>query len=177
MNGPRTLREYYQFRDHLYTLDGVIMYKERVVIPPTLRDDCIQALHSAHQGASMMTARAESSVFWPGNTKAITNTTAGCSYCNRMAPSQSSAPPMPRLEPAYPFQCMCVDYFQYKGSNYLVVVDRYSIWPIVESASNGAAGLISCLRRIFATYGIADEITSDGGPEFTAATTGDFLRQ
>ena len=84
---------------------------------------------------------------------------------------------MPRLEPAYPFQCICVDYFQYKGSTYLVVVDRYSNWPIVESTDNGAAGLITCLRRIFATYGIADEITSDGGPEFTASATRDFLRQ
>ncbi len=42
---------------------------------------------------------------------------------------------------------------------------------------NGAAGLITCLRRIFATYSIADEIRSDGGPEFTASATRDFLRQ
>ena len=94
-----------------------------------------------------------------------------------MAPSQPSAPPMPRLEPAYPFQCICADYFQYKGTNYLVVVDRYSNWPVVERATDGAAGLITCLRRIFATYGIADEITSDGGPEFTATTTRNFLQQ
>ncbi len=77
---PESLREYFPFRDHLYTLDGVLMYKERVVIPLTLRDNCIQALHSAHQGTSMMTARAESSVFWPGITKAISNARAGCSY-------------------------------------------------------------------------------------------------
>ena len=64
-----------------------------------------------------------------------------------------------------------------KLSTYLVVVDRYSNWPIVESAANGAAGLITCPRRIFATHGIADEITSDGGPEFTACATRDFLRQ
>ena len=127
-----SLREYFQFRDHLYTLAGVLMYKERVVIPLTLRDDCIQTLYSAHQGTFMMTARAESSVFWPGITKAIANARAGCSYCNRMAPSQPSAPTMPRLEPAYPFQCIWADYFQYKGSTYLVVVDRYSNWPIVE---------------------------------------------
>ena len=59
----------------------------------------------------------------------------------------------------------------YKGTNYLLVVDRYSNWPVVERASDGAEGLISCLRRVFATFGIADELSSDGGPEFTAAAT------
>jgi len=34
---PAALQEYYQFRDHLYTVDGVILYKHRIVIPPSLR--------------------------------------------------------------------------------------------------------------------------------------------
>ncbi len=46
---------------------------------------------------------------------------------------------------------------------------------MVERASGGAEGLISCLRRVFATFGIADELSSDGGPEFTAAATRTFL--
>jgi len=68
------------------------------------------------------------------------------------------------------------DYFHYRGHNYLVLVDRYSNWPIVEEASNGAAGLMAALRRVFVTYGISDELTSDGGPEFTSLTTKTFLR-
>ena len=65
---PETLREYHQFREHLYTTDGVAIYKDRVVIPTSLRQDCLSALHSAHQGVSSMIARAEASVFWPGIT-------------------------------------------------------------------------------------------------------------
>ena len=57
---PKNIREYHQFRDHLYSINGVLMYKNRIVIPTQRRHDCIQALHSAHQGVSMMTARAES---------------------------------------------------------------------------------------------------------------------
>ena len=59
--------------------------------------------------------------------------------------------------------------------NYPLVVNRYSNWPVVERASDGAEGLISCLRRVFATFGIADELSSDGGPEFTTAATCTFL--
>ena len=44
---PPTLREYYQFRDHLYTVDGVILYKDRIVIPPSLRQHALSVLHSA----------------------------------------------------------------------------------------------------------------------------------
>ncbi|RUS69743.1 hypothetical protein EGW08_022491 [Elysia chlorotica] len=165
---PPEIREFYQFRENLSTFDGVILYHDRVVVPPSLRDKIIQTLHSAHQGVSQMLSRAETSLFWPGMTPAITETRARCSSCNRMAHSQPSAPPTPPVSPAFPFQCIVADYFHYRGHNYLVVVDRYSNWSIVEEASNGAAGLIAALRRIFVTYGISDELSSDGGPEFTS---------
>ena len=58
-------------------------------------------------------------------------------------------------------------YFHYKGIDYLVIVDRYTNWPVVERASQGASGLISAFRRYFSTFGIAEELASDGGPEFT----------
>jgi hypothetical protein len=39
----------------------------------------------------------------------------------------------------------------------------------------GAAGLIRHLRSFFAIFGVTDELSSDGGPEFTAVNTKDFL--
>ena len=173
---PTSLREYYQFREDLYTVDGVVMYRDRIVIPPALRTNVLAALHSAHQGISSMISRAESSVFWPGITPDITNLRYSCSQCNRMAPSQPNAPPTPPIYPVYPFQCVCADFFHYKGINYLVVVDRYSNWPIIERAHNGSQGLIDCLRRTFVTYGIPDELSSDGGPEFTSSALRQFLK-
>jgi hypothetical protein len=65
-------------------------------------------------------------------------------HCNRMAPSQTSAPQ--QYNPADPFQCVCADFFTYKGVNYLVIVDRYSNWPIVKRAQDGSKGLINSLR-------------------------------
>lgn len=70
---------------------------------------------------------------------------------------------------------MCSDYFHYKGHSYLVSVDRYSNWPIVEKSTGGAQPLIDILRRTFVTYGIPDELASDGGPEFVATATKIFL--
>lgn len=70
------------------------------------------------------------------------------------------------IYPVYHFQCVCADYFQYKGVNYLMVVDRYSNWPIIERAHNEAQGLIDCLRRTFVTYGILDELSSSATRQF-----------
>lgn len=169
------LRPYYQFRDNLSTFDGVVLYRERVVIPPSLREKVLVSLHSAHQGISQMCSRAESSIFWPGMTPAITEIRSQCTACNRIAPSQPSAPPTPPTMPVYPFQATAADYFQYGGYHYLVAVDRYSNWPIVESTANGSKGLISALKKMFITFGISEELTSDGGPEFTSHELSNFL--
>lgn len=173
---PPSLRDFFQFREDLFTLDGVILYKERVVIPPSLRPEVLAALHAAHQGVTSMNLRAEASVFWPGITPDITAVRANCTHCNRIAPSNPSAPPTPLLTPQYPFQYICADFFHYKGANYVVIVDRYSNWPIVERSHAGGTGLVTCLRRAFVTYGIPEELASDGGPEFTSNETRQFLK-
>ena len=108
-------------------------------------------------------------------TSEITDLRMHCSPCNTIAPSQPNAPPTPPAVPQYPFQCVASDYFQYGGHHYLVAVDRYSNWPIVEQGANGSNGLISVLRKTFITFGIAEELTSDGGPEYTSAATQTFL--
>ena len=94
-----------------------------------------------------------------------------------MAPSQPAAPPTPPVMAIYPFQAVCSDFFMHRGVHYLVIVDRYSNWPIVLRSTGGAADLICHLRRAFATYGTPEELASDGGPEFTSAETRSFLHR
>ena len=55
-------------------------------------------------------------------------------------------------------------------------------WPcepgslhLLPGRHHGATGLISNLRSIFITFGIPDDLTTDGGPEFTALSTKKFL--
>ena len=48
------------------------MYDGRI-IPPSLRKEVLECLHSAHQGTVGMKARARSSVYWPGMSNAITS--------------------------------------------------------------------------------------------------------
>ena len=60
-----------------------------------------------------------------------------------------------------------------------MVGDRLSGWTEIvqvrkNSASSGAKGLCEALRKIFATFGVPEEISSDGGPEFVATEATDF---
>ena len=60
-----------------------------------------------------------------------------------------------------------------------VIVDRYSHWPVVfraEQDCTGSKGLISHLRLMFSTFGVPEEIASDGASEFASSETQNFLK-
>ena len=173
---PELTRIYHQYRSDLSIVEGVILYQDRIVIPPSLRDQVLETLHAAHQRVTSMNARAKASVFWPGITIQIQELRNNCQACHRIAPSNPRPPPTPSPDPVYPFQMICADYFCYGGHNYLVIVDRYSGWPYVCQLTGASPALVKKLREVFVTYGIAEELSSDGGPEFTAALTQQFLR-
>jgi hypothetical protein len=89
-NNHATVASFWNFREGLSVLEGVVLYQDRVVVPPSLCDGVLRTLHSAHQGVSCMEAQARSVVFWPGMTAAIKATRDSCGPCNRSAPSQAA---------------------------------------------------------------------------------------
>ena len=85
--------------------------------------------------------------------------------CVRNVPSQSATSPMAPPVPSYPFQYVSSDYFVYAGTNYLVIVDRYSSWPSIYKCRDGtSAELVKVLREYFCTWGTPEEMATDGGP-------------
>ena len=171
-----------RYKESLYTSDGVVLYNDRVVVPSTLRPQILKGLHSAHQGVSSMELRAQSIVFWPGMTNDIQKVRAQCRDCNRNAPSQGPTPSEPADPPSTPFEQVFADFFEFSGQHYLVVGDRLSGWSEIfatpsGTSHSGARGLIACLRSFFSTFGVPEELSSDGGPEFTASATREFLQR
>ncbi|KAJ8356489.1 hypothetical protein SKAU_G00192830 [Synaphobranchus kaupii] len=128
-----------------------------------------------------MGQHARAIVYWPGMSEDIQATRHGCADCNRNAPSQAATPPLPSSPPSTPFEAVFADFFDYGGRHYLGVGDRLSGWVEVlcstaGSDMGGSAGLVRHLRAFFGTFGVPEELSSDGGPEFTAGLTQDFLR-
>ena len=75
-------------------------------------------------------------------------------------------------------QMIVADYFNLEGYNYLVIVDRYSNWPSVfrSKVKEWSEELCKLLRSQFAMFGRPEELATDGGPQFVAEKTTEFLR-
>ena len=176
------LSQFWNLRKQLSVSEDVVWYNGRVVLPISLRPRALDILHSAHQGTSGMQERAQTLVFWPGMTEDISTTRGKCMECCRNAPSQSHLPArMPEI-PSTPFESVFADFFMERGFHYLVAGDRLSGWVEVYqskpgSPSAGASGLVASLRKLFLNFGIPEILSSDGGPEFTASETQDFLKR
>ena len=97
-----------------------------------------------------------------------------CHNCNEHTPSQPSVPPQPLVQPEYPFQQVVSDYFQAGGHHYLVIADRLSGWPAIQfcCASDGSSiKLNEWPRQFLSTYGIPEELSSDGGKTYASYET------
>ena len=172
------LKPYWNVRDKLSFNKNLVYMDGRIVIPSKLRPQILKDLHSAHQGTSSMYRRASQSVYWPGMEAAIHNTRFNCQVCNENAPSQPKEPYQASPSPLYPFQQICLDYFTAGNQSYLSCVDRFSGWITITHYPHQNATcrkLIATCRSIFSTYGVPEEISSDGGPQFTAEEFKSFL--
>ena len=170
------LRPYHRISESLYMIDGVTMTGGRIIMPASLRGQILEALHAAHQGVSTMSARATDTVYWPNISIDIQRVRDNCSHCHQIAKSNAMQPPSEITTPEYPFQKICSDYFTHNHHDYVVIVDRYSQWPMVFRSENGADGLVKRLREVFVTFGVPEELTSDGGPQFSSGKTQAFLK-
>ena len=173
---PDNLKTFFQVRADLSAQGPVILYKERIVVPASLRSEVLDVLHSSHGGVSSMVARSSDNVWWPGLQDKIETRRTICRSCDVSAPSQPAAPASPLPSPDYPFEQICSDYFSHGGHKYLIIVDRFSNWiSVYKTSRSGAEMLIKLLRRHFVTFGTSSELASDGGPEYTASATQRFL--
>ena len=101
----------------------------------------------------------------------------GCKKYTEDAPTQPRDPPEKLITARYPFQYIVADFFEIKSTQFLVIVDRFSSWPIVyKFAKANSFKLMKCMRKIFETYGVPQVLTSDGGTQFTSAQFSDFLK-
>ena len=107
-------------------------------------------------------------VFWPGINSSSWSPYKVLHWLPQKCTFTTQCTTLPHSDTRIP---LFSDVFSYQGAQYLVAVDQYSNWPIIKRKYNGLRGLIDCLCRLFATYGIPGKLASDSKPEFTTGTT------
>ena len=173
-----TLRNFFNVREHLWIQRGIVMFKNRVVVPKNLRQRALQILHGAHQGVEGMRSRASQSIYWPGLNLAIKQLREACQTCRTISPSQPREPICSTSPPEYPFQQICMDAFELCKQHYIAIVDKYSGWLMIYPVNQHpqCRHVIACLRTIFSTYGVPEVLFSDGGLPFQGQEVVNFLR-
>ena len=174
---PDIVANYNRHCNNLLVVDGVPMLGRRVIIPSSCRKRVLESLHSAHQGSAKMLEMAKHSVYWPGIVDDLEQTRKSCTICDRNAPSQAPMPPLPLESPEFPFQMIAMDYFDVKGKSWLAIADRFSGWLSLFYYPREASSqeLINTLKNYFCTYGIAEQVATDDGPQFRSNQLKQFL--
>lgn len=175
---PTDLRYFYSMQDDLYVVDHTVFKGKKMLVPEKLRSSVLQGLHAAHQGVSGMRANARDRLFWPGLDGDLKRTRDQCRRCTENAPSQPAEPLIITPPPDLPFQQVVADFYQVNGRQYLIYADRYTGWIEVSKVPNTSFGsLQKCLNTWFRTFGVPEEISSDGGPPFNSTDYRNFLNR
>ena len=170
---------YWSRRHELSMEQGCILWGIRVIIPPSLQPQVLEELHHTHAGIVRMKAIARSYVWWPHLDQDLEKLAKSCTQCQSYRNMPAAAPLHPWLWPSKPWQRIHIDYAgPIDGKMMLVVVDANSKWPeVIPMSSSTTQATIEGLRRLFAAYGLPQQLVSDNGPQFTSAEFAVFLRK
>ena len=65
------MKGYFDARSELSVSNDLLLYRDRIVIPVSLRSEIIETIHEGHQGVSKCLDRAKMTVWWPGISRLI----------------------------------------------------------------------------------------------------------
>ena len=121
-----------------------------------------------HMGESKSLSFARDYVFWFSMTAQIKDRVSSCSICNAFRNRQQRESLHPHDIPGLPWQVVGTDLFEYAGQTYLLVTDFYSKYFEIELLrQNTARCVINNLKKIFARFGVPDEVVSDNGSQYS----------
>ena len=171
------LRKYYLQRHQLSTMGGLLMRDEKYVVPRGLRQEMLVRIHSGHQGGGRCVRRAKGSVWWPAMRADILAHVESCEVCVKNRRMQHQ-PMRPSELPERAWEVLGSDLFEFRGRDYLLVVDYYSRWiEVVEVFSKTAEAVGKQLRRVFGRYGLPRVFRSDNGPCYAARAFRDLMSE
>jgi len=172
------LRPYYSKKSELSVLDGCVLWRSRVVVPPPGRDRVTGELHATHPGIVKMKSLTRCYVWWPAIDRDLERKVNACVDCQSVRSFQANQHAVHPWEyPSRPWSRLHVDYAgPFEGRMFLVLVVAYSKWlEVIPTSGSTAKITVNKLRTVFATHGLPDTIVSDNGTSFTGVEFKEFM--
>ena len=114
---PEQIRPFYDCRECLTVINGVIMKGKHIVICVSLHAKTLDTLHSSHMGVTKTIERSRTVVFWPNMQKDIEVHLVSCHSCAEFKIKQSPEPLLHDV-PVVPWHSLMPDNFEHKGTHY-----------------------------------------------------------
>ncbi|XP_045445754.1 uncharacterized protein K02A2.6-like [Melitaea cinxia] len=155
----------------LYLIKDCIIWRDRIVIPNSLKSKVLIELHAGHLGINKMQALANSCFWWPNISNDIKDITSNCEGCIQ----NRNLPPLKHLHnwewPNEPWKRLHADFAgPFRGHMWLIVMDAHSKWPeVAKMKLTTSSATIKCLRSMFARFGLPEQFVTDNGPQWTSA--------
>ena len=154
------IHSFFDYRESLTIIDGMVMKDKRIVIPEGLPDDALKVLHRSHMGIVKTKERASTSMFWPKIYSDIENYISTCHPC-MMYKVKQQAEPLEHDVPTKPWYSLMLDNFEYKGSLYLIFYDRLTRFIVVKKCADlSACSAVLSLLEVFCEHGVPSNIHS-----------------
>ena len=174
---PHSIREYWESRDELAVLDGVIYRGMKIVVPPSMRPAMLALIHGTHLGIVKCKQRAREALYWPGMSAQIEDKVKDSTMCHNYAPAQQKQPLMPSPVSDLPWAMAASDIFAFEGHHYLVLVDYYSKYIEVTKLNDlTSQDTIKALKEHFSRHGIPAKLVTDCGVQYTSKEFETFAR-
>ncbi len=118
-------------------------------------------------------------VWWPSIDADIEKSIRLCQACQAEQAVSPVVPFTPWMWPTRPWVRLHIDFAgPMDGRMFLVVIDAHSKWiEVFPTSSTTSAVVISCLTRLFSSFGLPETIVSDNGTCFVSAEFQQFLKQ
>ena len=168
------LKPYSIIKTELSIVRGILLRGKGIVIPFKFK-----RLHSDHQGISKcrQLAHVQQHVWWPGINKALKNTILEYPICCQYR-LPGTEPLMPTELPSHPWQKVATDLFEWRKSQYLLVVNYYSRFIEISKLSTASSPqVIVHLKSIFAHHGIPQTVLSDNELQYSSDQFATFSQQ
>ena len=176
-NCPKSVMDYYNHRDELSCANDIVFKGQKLVIPASMREEMIKAVHIGHLGVEKSVGRARDIMFWPLMSKQITDYVLGCTICLKYRDSNPNEPLHSHDVPDRPWQNVSSDVFTWKNQDYMVLVDSYSRYFEIDHLPNTKS--ITIIRKLkvhFSRLGIPEKLKTDGASYYTSEPFQQFLK-
>ena len=165
------LKPYFLKRNSLHTENGVLYYRERMVVVNIKKKEVLNLLHSdIHTGIVRMKTLARSVVWWIGIDNDIEDLVAQCSVCQMTRNSRMDNTISKWPDVQIPLQRVHIDLFFFGGQTFLILMDAYSKYMDIHKLNiSNAQNVIGKIKIFCAYFGLIEEIVSDNGPPFNSS--------